>query len=243
VLDNRNLEKPINAGDGERKRSLVLSRCQVFFDFDNTITPIDVLDDVIQRFSINDDWISLEEDWLNGKIGSDVCLAAEMKNVRIAKRALLDYLGDIDLGQHFYRLLFFLKQQGATPFIVSDSFSFFIKTILANNGIRGLKIYANHLKLSEDGIIPIFPYQDDRCRQCGNCKRGHLLRHRAPGTTALYVGDGQSDICAAESANLVFAKGSLKEHFQKKDLPFVEFRDLGDVTAYLKEANSEAATK
>ncbi len=35
----------------------------VFFDFDNTITTFDVLDDMLARFSRNDNWIKLEEQW------------------------------------------------------------------------------------------------------------------------------------------------------------------------------------
>ena len=32
----------------------------VFFDFDNTITTIDVIDDMLERFSKDDEWKALE---------------------------------------------------------------------------------------------------------------------------------------------------------------------------------------
>jgi len=47
----------------QSKSPIVLSNCRVFFDFDNTMTTSDVLDDVIRRFSINDKWIALENVW------------------------------------------------------------------------------------------------------------------------------------------------------------------------------------
>ncbi|MCX5696960.1 MAG: hypothetical protein NTU54_03145 [Candidatus Omnitrophica bacterium] len=51
-----------------------LSGYNFLFDFDNTITPFDVLDDIIEKFSVNDDWVVYEEAWRAGfanRIGFD----------------------------------------------------------------------------------------------------------------------------------------------------------------------------
>ncbi|MEW6171254.1 MAG: hypothetical protein AB1472_06850 [Candidatus Omnitrophota bacterium] len=67
-------------------------RYSVFIDFDNTITPFDILDDIVERFSINKNWVALEKKWKEGKIGSQECLEGQLSLVRISKNALLKYL-------------------------------------------------------------------------------------------------------------------------------------------------------
>ena len=38
-----------------------LQDCRIFFEFDNTITLSDILDDIIKKFAINRDWMRYEE--------------------------------------------------------------------------------------------------------------------------------------------------------------------------------------
>jgi len=213
-----------------------LSQWQVYFDFDNTVTEFDVLDDIIQRFSINDDWIVWERDWAAGKIGSRECLRGQLKSVRATRDDLSSYLSEIKVDNDFYRLLAFLRKEDTKPIIVSDSFSFFIKAILDNNGVKGVKVYANSLKFSGNRLRPSFPHLDAKCSKCANCKKAHLYDN-AGGKRMLYIGDGRSDICPAEHADLVFAKGALLKYLRGKNLPCVEFSNLGDVYRYLKEAS------
>ena len=50
----------------------------VFFDFDNTIANIDVVDDMLERFSGDDGWKELEERWQREEIGSRECLKGQV---------------------------------------------------------------------------------------------------------------------------------------------------------------------
>jgi len=106
---------------------LNLSDYKVYFDFDNTITSYDILDDIIQRFAINDGWIKLEEDWKEGKIGSRECLQGQIGLVRVPKKKFLKYLSKIRVDPNFHKILKLLKEKNISPVIVSDSFSFVIK--------------------------------------------------------------------------------------------------------------------
>src|ERR1035438_6374766 len=87
------------------KSPIVLSNCRVFFDFDNTMTTSDVLDDVIRRFSINEQWMVLQKAWETDKIGTKECLEAQLSNVRVTKSALHKFLMKVELDPHFHRLL------------------------------------------------------------------------------------------------------------------------------------------
>ncbi|MCK9614493.1 MAG: MtnX-like HAD-IB family phosphatase [Candidatus Omnitrophica bacterium] len=219
----------------ENNRKLTLSKCAVFFDFDNTITPLDVIDDIVERFSINEKWRKIEEDWKRGKIGSKECLKGQFAQVRIKKDAFIRYLSTIKIDKYFPKILALLKRRKASVYIVSDSSSFIINNILKNNNIRGIKIYSNRLKLNNDKLVLEFPHFNKRCPKCANCKKSHLRKADIKDKITIYIGDGLSDICAAGYADIVFAKASLLKHFKKQNKKCIEFDTLAVVYNYLKE--------
>ena len=81
----------------------------VFFDFDNTITPFDVMDDMLQRFSVDNRWMELEKLWKERKIGTKSCLEGQMKSIRVGKRDLDNYLAKIKIDPYFRNILNLLR--------------------------------------------------------------------------------------------------------------------------------------
>ena len=208
--------------------------CVVFFDFDNTITEIDVLDDMLERFSCDDRWIRLEEEWRRGDIGSRECLDGQMRGIRISRKRLDRYITTIKIDPSFKRILKLCDEKNIKTIILSDNFEYILKGILRNNGIDGLDVYCNSLKMSDDVMIPEFPYRDKKCGGCAHCKSKNMLANVRAGFTSIYIGDGLSDLCPSRKAKLVFAKSSLKEHLEEEKVPHVPFDDMGDVYEYLK---------
>lgn len=217
-----------------KKSKHVLSDCAVFFDFDNTITLFDVLDNIVENFSVDKKWIAFENAWKRGKIGSKGCLSGQLKSVRIDKQNLNRYLAEIRVDPYFKKIIALLKKNRVKFVILSDSFSYFLKTILRNNGIEGIKIYSNKIKLSRERLIPSFPYQHKDCKICGNCKSNHLLKAVPDDKVIIYVGDGLSDLCPAKRADIVFAKGSLKKYLTKEGKPFFSFDSLKEVYNFMR---------
>ena len=211
-----------------------LSDCLVFFDFDNTITPFDVLDDIVKRFSIDKKWMTFEDAWRQGRIGSRACLKGQLESVRVSKGSLQRYLSRIKIDPHFPAIFSMLKREGIKPVVLSDSFTPIIEHILRNNGIRGVSIYANNLRFLNYKLIPSFPYQNKHCRRCAHCKKKNLLKKGIRDKIILYVGDGLSDVCPAECSDVVFAKGSLLKHFRDKKRLCVAFKSLDDIYNYFK---------
>ena len=207
----------------------------VFLDFDNTITSLDVLDAIIGKFSIDQKWMIHEEAWKEGKIGSRDCLEAQLKSVRVNRKNLINYVREIPLDPFFLKLLWILQHRQIPFMIVSDSFTFIIKTILRHHGIRRVKIFANELRFRKDRLIPSFPYHSKDCRRgCAHCKKIHVLKHRDK--TTIYVGDGLSDVCPALEADIVFAKDSLASHLEAERKFHTAFCDLVAVCAFFESA-------
>ena len=208
--------------------------CAVFFDFDNTITHFDVLDSVVENFSVDKKWTGFEDAWKKGRIGSKDCLSGQLKSVRVNKKRLDSYFRKIKIDPYFKKIITLLERHGVRPVILSDSFSYFIKSILKNNGIDGIRIYSNRIKFSYDRLLPSFPYQHDNCRICGNCKSNHLPNGKTDERVIIYIGDGLSDLCPSKNSDIVFAKGNLKKYLLKEGKPFISFGSLKSVYNFLR---------
>ncbi len=213
---------------------LVLSNFRIFFDFDNTITTCDVLDEIIKTFSIDKKWIDLENAWLAEEIGTKECLEGQLRGVRVTKDKLCEFLTTIKLDHHFHKLLTFLQNHGVKPVILSDNFSFIIEWLLQSYGVKDAKVYANSLKFYKDRLIPSFPYDNPFCLSCAHCKKIHLTKDEHEDKLIVYIGDGRSDICPAHVSDIVFAKDKLSEHLQKEKKDFIHYENLGDVYTYFK---------
>ncbi|MBU2102276.1 MAG: MtnX-like HAD-IB family phosphatase [Candidatus Omnitrophota bacterium] len=213
---------------------------RVFFDFDNTITSFDVLDAIIEKFSRNQQWRSVECSWQRGDIGSRECLDAQIRELRVRKHTLIRYLAGIRIDPAFGSILSLLSLHRITPIIVSDSFSFIIRTILAANGIGLLPVYANRLRFSGTRLIPIFAHTDKRCAAlCAHCKKKTLLDRIKSDTITIYIGDGLSDVCASLEATLVFAKANLARQLDRHRKPYIPFESLETVRTCLREVLHE----
>jgi 2,3-diketo-5-methylthio-1-phosphopentane phosphatase len=231
--------QPLHAelSEGLAAKSLKLENCQVFFDFDNTITAFDVLDGIIERFSVNRDWIAYEEAWKKGKIGSRQCLDGQVRSIRVERAQLHAYLATVGIDASFGRLLALLRRHGVEPVIVSDSFTQLIGYILEHNGISGITVHANSLRMHGNCLFPSFPHAGAECNRCGHCKTETLARAEFAGKRAIYIGDGLSDLCPARRSDLVFAKRgcSLQRHLLETGGHCQPFDTLSDIYKFFTE--------
>lgn len=211
-------------------------KCIVFFDFDNTIATCDVFDSMLPHFSRNDLWIRLEEEWKNGKIGSKACLEGQIKGMTLNKRTLDDYLSGIKLDPYFKRLVQYLNTKKVEVVVLSDNFDYILRRVLRNYAIKNLKIYSNKLRFARNRLIPCFPFRSSKCQVCAHCKTKNLLANIKPESIIMYIGDGRSDICPAQYADLVFAKGDLLKYFQDRNLACFSYGGLKDVYDYFKRS-------
>ena len=207
----------------------------VFFDFDNTITTTDVIDDILERFSKDDKWKALEERWQREEIGSRECLKGQIEGIRIAKEKLDKYLLTIEIDPYFKKLLRLFELRGVPVLIVSDNFDYMIESVLKRNDIPDIEVYCNKTNFLNDKLNPSFPFANKKCGDCANCKKTHLLtKKKKSGVRTVYIGDGKSDVCASKVSDMVFAKDYLKELFKKEGLPHIAIDSLKDVYEYFE---------
>lgn len=206
----------------------------VFFDFDNTITTYDIIDDMLLWFSMDNRWINLEKKWKRGKISSRECLREQVEGIRIARKALDKYLSKIKLDPYFKKLRELLDSKKIKIAVLSDNFDYVLNYVFRHNRIRDLKIYSNKVKITKDKLALSFPFANKNCLLCAHCKKKSLLANIKNDSTSIYIGDGFSDVCPSQHVNIVFAKGDLLKYFKANKLSCIPFKTLKDIYRYFR---------
>ena len=215
-------------------------KCRLLVDFDGTIASVDTTDALLERFAAPA-WQDIEEDWKAGRIGSRECMVRQIDLVRATRVEMDEFIAGIEIDPDFPSFARLCGRLGHTVSVVSDGLDLAVGAVLRRHGLD-LPYSANHLQwVAEDRWRLTFPHARSDCRALsGNCKCSAAgTGARAP---TIVVGDGRSDFCVAERADLVLAKDSLLQHCIKSDLPHVAFEDFAQATeilaSWLEERNA-----
>ncbi|MDD3250228.1 MAG: MtnX-like HAD-IB family phosphatase [Smithellaceae bacterium] len=215
----------------QQKKVLVLS------DFDGTISRVDVGDGVLGRFA-QKCRETIDREVVKGNMGSREAYEKIAPLVRVDAGRLRAYVlkcSAIDpFFVRFYRLA---AKKGVDVKIVSDGLDFYIRAILDKHRLGEIEFYSNNVVFGEqDTLMFDFPRANVLCGRCGTCKSRILHEHRLMYEKIIYVGDGRSDICPSQYADLIFAKGELlKKCRQESAVPYRAFHDFREVSEYLKK--------
>lgn len=211
----------------------------LFFDFDNTLTDGDLLDELIERYSPNEDWRDWEHAWSQGELAARDCLQLQVENMRVSRAELFDYLTRVRIDPAFADIVGWARRHMVPVIIVSDSFLPLIRHVLTSNGVDAdIPIFANELTfIGGDRLVPTFPFYDRAFVRSANAKARHLEPYRL--NKIIFTGDGHSDLDAAMAAHVVFAKASLAKELDERGASFYPFETLDSVLAYLE--TTEAA--
>jgi 2,3-diketo-5-methylthio-1-phosphopentane phosphatase len=207
-----------------------MKKIAVLCDFDGTVAQDDVGNLLFRTFSRNGDSLEVVERWKRGEISSRECLEQEAALASCCPEELRSFTLARRLDPYFKDFHDFARQRGMEVVVLSDGLDYYIEQMLVRNGLGGVEFYANRMRHQGTSLRVEFPWHNLlACTDCGCCKTHHLFRYRNQGYYIVYVGNGLSDRCPCESADLVFAKGELLEHCRAKNIACVEFRNFRDV--------------
>lgn len=210
----------------------------IICDFDGTISRRDIGHHFFGTF-ITDRarWLDLLQRWRLGVISSKECLEQEIEWVRADREDLDTFIGNEGLDPFFKDFVDFCERRKVDILIASDGLDYYIDWLLVRCGLGYLQCKANHLVMEDITLRGIeFPhYNTMACTRCGNCKRFHLEQLKQEGSFVVYVGNGYSDRCPAEHADMVMAKAELLDHCRAQRIPHVAFENFRDVERELTE--------
>jgi 2-hydroxy-3-keto-5-methylthiopentenyl-1-phosphate phosphatase len=216
---------------GSGSVSIARVKCRVLLDFDGTISKIDTTDLLLERFAAPA-WRDIEDDWKAGRIGSRECMVRQIDLVRATPAEMDAFIATVEIDPGFHSFVRSYRQLGHALVVVSDGLDRTIRTVLDRADID-IPYFANHLQWrGGDRWKLTFPHAKDTCSTlAGNCKCA--FAEGQPRALNILIGDGRSDFCLADRADLVLAKGSLLERCREADLPHYGFETFEEATALL----------
>lgn len=195
-------------------------------DFDGTITLQDVGDKIIENFAVGD-YESVVKKWINREITTEQCAKIEWGMIDGPSDEMLDFIDSRKIDPYLNDFVSFCNKNGYSIYINSDGYDFYIKRILKKNDLN-LKGYYNHVGWN-DGWVFDFPYSDEKCGLCGNCKANVVKNFKSKNYEVIYIGDGYSDRCASGFADIVYAKEHLLDYCKKNNIPHKAFNNFSDI--------------
>ena len=197
-------------------------------DWDGTVTEVDSLHMIIERFGDVDVYRATEAK-LRREMTLDEVIAVEMATIETPLEEVVDWmLANVRVRPGFRELV-----ERHDPLIVSAGFHETIEPILEREGVRA-RVVANHVTAEPTGWRSSFAV-GPTCAICGErCKRGAVAGLGA----FAYVGDGVSDRCISLLAERRFARDGLAAWLDEQKLPYEPFDDLFDVGRALADASS-----
>lgn len=200
----------------------------VFIDFDGTITKIDTCFAMVKAFA-KEGWLEINKLWEDKQLSTGDCANRLFKLLDANLSDVEKLMDTIAIDEYFKEFILMCRKKGYEIYVLSDGYDFNIKTIFKRYDID-LKYYANKLLYDEDsGFSMTSPYGHPECKECGTCKTNLIKELKGESDQVIYIGDGYSDMCAAEMADIVFAKGVLYQYCKEKDVNAICFSDFKDV--------------
>ena len=209
-------------GDGSGRTALVL-------DFDGTITEIDLLDEISQRFGDPNVFRRLDAGLDSGALTLQEVITREFAPVRAPLDEVVEWvLENVRVRSGFAELVALARTRGWHVLVLSSGFHELIEPVLARERVE-VDVLANRIDPDPAGWRVL--WRDETvCTVCAEaCKRRGLP---AAGTI-VYVGDGFSDRCAALAADRVFATRGLARYLDELGEPYEPFEDFFGVAAAL----------
>src|SRR6266568_1124810 len=207
----------------------------ILVDFDGTVCPADVSDEILDRF-VGPLARELDRDYEQGLIGSRENLLRIARHVRADREEVLAWaLGHHAVDPTFPPFARWAREGGYRLGVVSDGLGIHIEPMLRAAGVHGLPVVTNTILL--EGGSPAgfdFPAGHPVCLQCGTCKMLAVTSTRERTGPVAYVGDGHSDRYGALYSDLVFAKGALAGLCRSDGIAFRPWTSFDDVRAELE---------
>ena len=219
----------------------------LFLDFDGTVSNRDVIDAILEEFA-DERWLEVEQEWVDGKIGSRECLRRQFDLVRARPCVMDDFLSGFDLDNGIVSILDICDEARIPVHIASDGFEYYIRRMLMKEvadkeKVGNIGIWANLLKpVGDDLWSTDFPHMKDVCGDgCATCKPAVMRHENRFAASTIFVGDGLSDRFAAQTADSVFAKQKLADYCRQNQIAFNQYDDLQQVAESLRKAYESAA--
>ena len=216
---------------------------RIFCDFDGTIAKVDTTDLVLTRLG-DPAWETLEERWTRGEITAADCMRGQVALIGGDDAALDAVLDGVELADGFAEFVVWCSANAVPLTVVSDGVDRFIARILGRHGLDHLPVVANSL-VGEAGARRLEqPWARAGCAAgSGVCKCQVATGDEGANDPLVFIGDGRSDFCVSNRADLLFARDKLAAYARARAVPHHAFSDFHTITTTLAAAHGRLARR
>ncbi len=207
----------------------------VQIDFDGTVTLEDVSYLLLDTYA-DPSWRDILAEYSSGKIPVGTFNRRVFSLVKADRETMLKKVLSSDrvkIRDGFHEFIAFCKSRGFKVSIVSNGLEFYVRAILDNLGITGVKMYAAENEFYPGGVRVRYVGLDGQESEEG-LKEAHVRHMREQGFDIIYIGNGESDIFPARIADKVFATEDLLAKCREEGLSCTEFNTFFDIIDDLK---------
>ena len=200
----------------------------VLSDFDGTITTSDVAEDLLARFAPKE-WEEVERLHRARVIGTRETMARQFALVRAEREELVEYARKTaKMDRAVPSFLKFCKGRRIPFEIVSEGLDFYLHELIESWSLD-VPVRTNRAVFDGGRIRIEYPFADPTCTLCGTCKLDRVFQLRVSGHQVVYIGDGDSDLCPAIEADVVFAKHRLAELCGTEGIEYHPFESFSEI--------------
>ena len=213
----------------------------IILDFDKTITTTDIGETIVEHFG-SPGWEHGIDRFRSGEYGIREIWEYEISHLPNDRvQEMTAYALEIaELRAGLPELLVYAAANDMPVEVASNGMDFYVRGILSANGMDHLHSAAPGIAPGPDGRQRLtFAEGHVQCPRTGLCKCDRVWEHRRSGRVVAYAGDGISDLCVANQADIVFARDSLARHCAGTGVPFTPFEDFFEVLEALKSETAE----
>jgi 2-hydroxy-3-keto-5-methylthiopentenyl-1-phosphate phosphatase len=205
----------------------------IVIDFDGTICPQDVSEEILSVFG-RPEWWDIDLEFQRGEIGSRECLTRQGALLDGTQEAMLAFAVErFPLDGTFAPFVGWAQAAGIEVAVASDGFGFYVEPMLGAAGIHDVRVITNRVTMEAGGPRFDFVSGHPECVGCGTCKMLVVLGYRDRLGPVAFVGEGHTDRYGALYADLVFAKKHLVDICRADGVDFQPWETFDDVRSGL----------
>jgi 2-hydroxy-3-keto-5-methylthiopentenyl-1-phosphate phosphatase len=211
-----------------------MSGYSVCCDFDGTVCIPDSCDFLLAKFA-PPEWKELDEAVWRGEITEREAFQSQISLLRVTwEEARAALLKGVRIREGFRDFVSFCRARKLPLTILSSGLGELIDVLLQSVGVSGIPVLAHHAEISGDRWRVRLIDLPRLAEYCSHCKCVTVLARKEMGKV-IYIGDGYTDLCPTQHADLIFATGRLAQECADLKRPFLPFETFFDIERELEK--------
>jgi 2-hydroxy-3-keto-5-methylthiopentenyl-1-phosphate phosphatase len=206
-------------------------------DFDGTISPTSLCDYLYKNFASCG--MKYSDLWAQGKIGTREEIESSFGYIQASREDMEVALSKVSVVAGFKDFYTHCRNHQLDLIVASDGLEWAIRFVLKLAGVVEISVMANRIFFTEQGFQFDFPFFNPKSPRNGVYKLDIVENFRRQGKRVFLIGDGITDIEAAQSADFVFARDALWDHCRNQGIPSHQYQDFFEILAYIRNPEND----